>query len=123
MNFWKLVGLLLIVAGISAVVMALWNWLMPAIFGLGVISFWQALGIFLLSKLLFGRLRLEHENHGEMKQEKLSKNPIHDKWMIMTPEQREKFIQKRKEHFVRDGFFEGRNFDFDADENKSKHHE
>ena len=123
MNFWKFVGLLLIVAGISAVVMALWNWLMPAIFGLGVISFWQALGIFLLSKLLFGRLRLEHENHGEMKQEKLSKNPIHDKWMIMTPEQREKFIQKRKEHFVRDGFFEGRNFDFDADENKSKHHE
>lgn len=36
------------------VVMLLWNWLMPAIFGLGVISFWQAVGIVILAKLLFG---------------------------------------------------------------------
>jgi hypothetical protein len=35
-------------------VMVLWNWLMPAIFGLGKIGFWQAFGIVLLSKLLFG---------------------------------------------------------------------
>jgi len=36
------------------VVRVLWNWLMPAIFGLGQISFWQAFGIVLLAKLLFG---------------------------------------------------------------------
>jgi len=36
------------------VVMLLWNWLIPAIFGLGVISFWQAVGIVILAKLLFG---------------------------------------------------------------------
>lgn len=36
------------------VVMLLWNWLMPAIFGLGVITFWQAVGIVILAKLLFG---------------------------------------------------------------------
>ncbi|MEN8788715.1 MAG: hypothetical protein ABF295_04300 [Flavobacteriaceae bacterium] len=36
------------------VVMLLWNWLLPAIFGLGVISFWQAVGIVILAKLLFG---------------------------------------------------------------------
>ena len=36
------------------VVMLLWNWLMPAIFGLGIITFWQAVGIVILAKLLFG---------------------------------------------------------------------
>lgn len=32
----------------------LWNWLMPEIFGLGTIDYWQAVGIFVLGKLLFG---------------------------------------------------------------------
>ena len=35
------------------VVMWLWNWLMPAIFGLGIITWWQAAGLLLLSKILF----------------------------------------------------------------------
>lgn len=34
--------------------MYLWNWLMPLIFGLPIITFWQALGLCLLSKILFG---------------------------------------------------------------------
>ena len=32
----------------------LWNWLMPELFGLGVITYWQAFGLVLLAKLLFG---------------------------------------------------------------------
>lgn len=39
------------------VVMNLWNWLIPAIFGLKVISFSQALGLLVLSKILFGGFR------------------------------------------------------------------
>ena len=39
------------------VVMWLWNWLMPAIFGLHLISFWQALGLLVLSKILFSGFR------------------------------------------------------------------
>jgi hypothetical protein len=35
-------------------VMILWNWLMPAIFHLGEISYWQAFGIVILGKLIFG---------------------------------------------------------------------
>lgn len=34
-------------------VMLLWNWLMPEIFGLIEISFWQALGLCVLSSALF----------------------------------------------------------------------
>lgn len=35
-------------------VMQLWNWLMPAIFGLRELTFWQAVGLLLLSRILFG---------------------------------------------------------------------
>lgn len=35
-------------------VMILWNWLMPAIFHLGLITYWQAFGIVILAKLIFG---------------------------------------------------------------------
>ena len=34
-------------------VMWLWNWLMPTIFGLKTITFWQAVGLMFLSSLLF----------------------------------------------------------------------
>lgn len=34
-------------------VMWLWNWIMPAVFGLIKITFWQALGINLLCGFLF----------------------------------------------------------------------
>ncbi|WP_299228659.1 hypothetical protein [uncultured Psychroserpens sp.] len=36
------------------VVMWLWNWLMPDIFGLPLLSYWQAVGLFILLKLLLG---------------------------------------------------------------------
>jgi len=35
--------------------MILWNWLVPAIFGLPTITFWQAIGLNLLSGILFGK--------------------------------------------------------------------
>ncbi|WP_185212524.1 hypothetical protein [Sphingobacterium mizutaii] len=38
-----------------ALLQFLWNKLMPEIFGLKTIDYWQALGLFILSKLLFGR--------------------------------------------------------------------
>jgi hypothetical protein len=38
----------------GVLVMVLWNWLMPAIFQLGEINYWQAFGIVILAKLIFG---------------------------------------------------------------------
>jgi hypothetical protein len=43
-------------------VMLLWNWLMPAIFGLGTISFWQAWGLVILSHILFKGGMHGHKN-------------------------------------------------------------
>jgi len=120
MRFLAPIWFLAVAAGFSAAVMLLWNWLIPAIFGLSAISFWQALGILILSKLLFGSFRFRHGKHGGWKR---GDNPIHDKWMKMTPEQRKEFVNKRREHFGRGGFFGGQNFDFETDENTSKNHE
>ena len=36
------------------VVMGLWNWLAPAVFGAHTITFWQALGLLILGRILFG---------------------------------------------------------------------
>lgn len=42
---------------IGAVVMSLWNWLAPDVFGGRTIDFWQAIGLFALARLLVGGLR------------------------------------------------------------------
>jgi hypothetical protein len=46
------------------VVMLLWNWLMPTIFGLIEVTYWQAWGIFLLAKILFGSRRV-NKHYGD----------------------------------------------------------
>ena len=53
---FAIVGLLFVVAVLMALpTMCLWNWLMPTIFGVVKISFWQALGLNLLSGIFFQR--------------------------------------------------------------------
>jgi hypothetical protein len=80
---WK-IGLLVVVgiAALGWVVMALWNWLMPAIFfGTKEIDYLQALGLLVLSKILFGGFR-GRGCHGRWHRHRLEQ---------MTPEEREKF--------------------------------
>lgn len=36
------------------IIMWLWNWLMPMIFGLTILTFWEAVGVFILFKILLG---------------------------------------------------------------------
>ena len=69
------------VAALAAVVMALWNWLLPSLFGFKEIGYLQAMGVLLLSKILFGGFR-GHGGHGRWHQHRLEQ---------MTPEEREKF--------------------------------
>jgi hypothetical protein len=80
------------------IVMRLWNWLMPPVFGLHVIGFWQALGLLLLGKLLFGGFRGGH--WGGMRW----RRRMMERWAQMTPEEREKFraaMQSRCGSFAR----------------------
>jgi hypothetical protein len=67
------------------VVMSLWNWLMPALFGWHLISFWQAFGLLILSKILFGGFRGGPHRHWQWRRR------MTERWEQMTPEEREKF--------------------------------
>lgn len=71
----------------SFVVMSLWNWLMPALFGWHLINFWQAVGILVLSKILFGGFRGHPGRHMYWRRRMM------ERWERMTPEEREKFRQ------------------------------
>lgn len=85
------VGIPAFAALIGFVVMSLWNWLMPALFGLTTINFWQALGLLILSKILFGGWKggghRDHRGHWKRK--------FRDKWANMSEEEREKFRRCR----------------------------
>ena len=54
--FFGIIAAILFALLFGYVIMWLWNWLMPTLFGLTVITYWQAVGILVLSKLLFGGL-------------------------------------------------------------------
>ena len=69
---------------VTFAVMYLWNWLVPAVTGWKVIDFWQALGLLVLSRLLFGfRGWGHHRMHW--------RGRMAERWERMTPEEREKF--------------------------------
>ena len=72
---------------VSLIVMSLWNALMPSIFALRAISFWQALGLLVLSKLLFGGFRPFGGGGPRWRQR------LFERWERMSPEEREKFRQ------------------------------
>lgn len=49
--------LTIVIAGFGQAVLQLWNWLMPRLFGLPPLTFWQAVGLMGLCWILFGGLR------------------------------------------------------------------
>ncbi len=68
----------------SAIVMLLWNWLAPALFHLPAITLVQALGLLVLSRILFGSFGGGH--HGRRRH---WRGRMRDRWEHMTPEERE----------------------------------
>ncbi|HET6253740.1 MAG TPA: hypothetical protein VFE32_06690 [Puia sp.] len=87
----KVFGILILaIIGIFAfgsIVMLLWNALMPDIFHLPLITFWQALGLLLLTKILFSGFRGGPKARWKM-------DSLREGWAKMTPEQQEKFRQE-----------------------------
>jgi hypothetical protein len=71
------------------IVRELWNVLIPPIFGWHTITFWQALGLLLLSKILFGGF---HRHHGGDRNR--WKQRMKERWEHMAPEERERFSKR-----------------------------
>ena len=95
-----------VLALFTTAVMLLWNALIPTIFGVGSINYWQALGLFVLARILFGGF--SHFGHGKMMRGGMmghARNPMHEKWRKMTPEQQKAFIDKRRKAMGKFGRF------------------
>jgi hypothetical protein len=75
-------ALVIFIAIGGEVVMHLWNWLLPTLFGWRQLTFWQALGLLALCRILFGGLGCHHSDPSKL-----------GRWERMTPEEREKFRQ------------------------------
>ena len=82
------------VAACSWIVMSLWNWLFPALFGWHTLDWGKALGILVLSRILFGGLRGHRPpwaggNHRRRWQAR---------WKQMSPEEQTKFREGLRGH-------------------------
>ena len=62
------------------VVMRLWNWLLPGLFGWHQIAFWQALGLMILCRILFGGHGWRGPGRSNFRRR------MSERWEQMTPE-------------------------------------
>lgn len=86
-------GFILIVAGLSALVMWLWNATLPDLLGINEISYWQALGLLVLCKILFGGFGggcHDKKKHGGPPRR------FRKKWRNMDEEEQQKFKEEWK---------------------------
>ena len=77
----------------GSVVRLLWNWLLPGLFGWPQLTFWQALGLLALCRILFGGLG-RHVGGGPR-----GFHGMRERCERMTPEERERFRQRMRERF------------------------
>jgi hypothetical protein len=70
----------------AEVVKLLWNWLLPPLFGWRTIGFWQALGLLVLCRLLFGGFGMGRGGGSRFA----------SRW---TPEERERFRQRVRQRW------------------------
>ena len=81
----RIVGIAIVATGVfGLLVMSLWNWLMPELFGVRSITFWQAWGVLILSRILFG-------SFGGRQHDRRWRARLIDRWEQMSPEERAKF--------------------------------
>ena len=72
------------------VVRLLWNWLLPTLFGWRQVTFWQALGLLALCRILFGGFGLHGSGRSSLRRR------MDERCEHMTPEEREQFRQRMR---------------------------
>src|SRR2546428_13612707 len=92
-----LLGIALFIFIGGEVVRLIWNWLLPPLFGWRQITFWQALGLLALCRILFGGFG-RHGSGGHNFRGRMGMR-MKDRCGSMTPEEREKFRQAMRERW------------------------
>ncbi|MBZ5522317.1 MAG: hypothetical protein LAP21_08770 [Acidobacteriia bacterium] len=82
-----ILGIALVIFIGGEVVMHLWNWLLPSLFGFHQITFWQAFGILALCRILFGGSGWHRSGRSNVRRR------MQERWEHMPPEERERFRQ------------------------------
>lgn len=88
---FAILGMLLFIWLGGQIVRLLWNALLPPLFGFRQVTFWQALGILVLSRILFGGFRLQDSSRSHMRRR--IEQGMAERWEAFTPEEKEKFRQ------------------------------
>ena len=88
-----ILGMVVFMAIGGEVVRLLWNWIAPALFRLPQITFWQALGLLALCRILFGGLGLGG-GHRSGRRRRMAERCEH-----MTSEERERLRQRLRERW------------------------
>ncbi|MGB2713060.1 MAG: hypothetical protein WBC51_02710 [Vicinamibacterales bacterium] len=96
-----LVGIVLFAFIGGQIVRLLWNWLLPPLFGWPQITFWQALGLLALCRILFGGFGSHRgsRSSSRIRQRMADRmaDRVAERWEQMTPEERERFRQRLRE--------------------------
>jgi uncharacterized membrane protein len=85
---FAIIGMILFAFIGGEIVKHLWNWLLPSLFGWRQISIWQALGLLVLCRILFGGFGMHGSNRGSHMRRRMA-----ERWERMSPEEREKYRQ------------------------------
>jgi hypothetical protein len=98
------IGIMLVTCAVfGVVVMLLWNILMPQIFALPILNYWQAAGLLILARVLFGGIGHGFGRRGAFGsgEDRLFNhgNKFREKWMNMSADERKEFIEKEKDFF------------------------
>lgn len=80
---------------ITALIMLLWNSLLPGIFNLPRIGYWQAMGLFVLSRILFGGFHFMRHDRRRLPSEQPESG---DKFLNMTEEEKLQFKDHWRHH-------------------------
>ena len=90
-----ILGIVIFTAIGGEVVKLLWNWLAPTLFGLRLITFWQAIGLLALCRILFGGFGMGGGGHrnSRRRMEGRIRERVDERCEQMTPEERERFRQ------------------------------
>ena len=89
-----ILGILLVVFIGGEIVKLLWNWLLPPLFGWHELTFWQALGLLALCRILFGHHGVSRSSMRGRMEERMA-----ERMAVMTPEERERFRQGIRARF------------------------
>jgi len=104
-----LIGAVAIALLLGYVVVWLWNWLMPELFGLKIITFWQAVVMIILARIIFGGFKHPPGNHSRDKipsrwKRVMKKHPFdkkwkyyHDYWKEEGEEAFNEYVRKKEE--------------------------